>query len=113
MLLFFQYRIRIEVRDRALWIRAHTQVINVIADLSPAMRRSRWNDDDVADVDDALDDVRADDRAAARRTVEDLRHFAGRARLAAVHHLAAGHERARSGNDDVGLGLSLVPESRR
>src|SRR5215212_8980344 len=50
--------------------RTEAQIVDVIGDSRPSMRHSCRDDDDVAGLYPFLDDVGADHRAAARRTVQ-------------------------------------------
>src|SRR5207237_80141 len=42
--------------------RTEAEIVHVIRNIGPGVRHARGNDDDVAGLDDSLDDVRADDR---------------------------------------------------
>src|SRR5438270_95556 len=78
--------------------RPDAEVIDVIRDVDPAVRHAGRDDDDIARFHLSLDDVRPGNDAAARWAVEHLGDIAVGRRLAAIHDVAAGHQRDAAGH---------------
>src|SRR5438132_13261887 len=81
--------------------RPKAQIVHMIADVGPAVRDARWNDDDIARLPDLFDDVAARDPAAARRSVPLRSRPRVRRSRSAVADVTAGHERAAARGDAI------------
>src|SRR3954454_6284548 len=93
-------------QDVGRWPEA--EIVHVIGDGRPAVRHAGRDDDDIANLHVALDDVVAADLAAAARAVQRGRHLGVGGRRAGVDDPAAGPHRAGARHDVVALGLLVV-----
>src|SRR5262249_35162322 len=80
----------------------------MVRNVGPTVRHVGRNDDDVARLDNALDDIRTGNHPTAGWPIEHLGHIALRSGCPAVYDLTAGDKSPTSRNDDVGLSLMIM-----
>src|SRR5215475_5863434 len=80
----------------------------MVRNFGPAVRHVGRNNDDVAHLDNALDDIRTRNHPTAGWPIQHLGHIALRSGCPAVYDLTAGDKSPTSRNDDVSFGLMIM-----